>query len=333
MAVVSERRRPIFDDALKAAEHLEAVLDPGEVLLFGSVARDRQGAGSDLDLVLVFDDLGDYAQRRELEVRARRAVAQATGLASDVRVTDRAEWDVRTKRCRSSFEAHIAAHAVTLSSRPPKTDIDWDKEIGMAPSDEQQAAASLNNTSQALNSLQPHLRPYDDESEALSAGDFEYAGELEHTRMLNICAQSQMVMETSLKALIHALKEPHPVNTHDIGGLIDAVGDQLAGPAADGLEAALGPLTSEQASVWREAGTYPADRFIQGDPQQATPEFAAQMAHAATQMATTSIALITQQLGYQTAEAQKALARCRRIDQKLSTLDTPDRSPHPDIGL
>ncbi len=62
----------------------------------------------------------------------------------------------------------------------------------------------------------------------MSAGDFEYADDLEHSRMLNICAYSQIVMETSLKALIHALKGPHPANIHSIGGLIDAAGAQQA---------------------------------------------------------------------------------------------------------
>ena len=213
MALASDHRRPTLGDARRAADALREALDPGVVLLFGSVACGRQQAGSDLDFVLVFDDLGDYAQRRELAVRAAEAVAKATGIASDVRVTDRPEWEVRTKRCRSTFEAHIVAHAVTLASRPPSSPINWQKEIGTAPTDEQQSADSLDNTTHALNSLLPLLEPSGHESDALSAGDFEYAEDLERSRMLNVCAYSQVVMETSLKALIHALKGPPPIPT------------------------------------------------------------------------------------------------------------------------
>ena len=82
-------------------------------------------------------------------------------------------------------------------------------------------------------------------------------------------------METSLKALIHALKGPHPVNIHSIGGLIDAAGAQLSPHDAVQLESCLDKISPQDASVWRETSTYPADARIKGDPQAATPEFAA----------------------------------------------------------
>ena len=210
MVLAGERRTPTIDDAHTAAAHLASILDPAEVLLFGSVARGGQIPNSDLDLVLIFDDLGDYANRQELAVQAMEAVAEATGIASDVRITDRPEWEIRAKHCRSTFEAHIASHALTLTSRPPTTPINWNKEIGMAPSDEQQAADSLDNTTHALDTLLPLMEPSTHESDALLAGDLRYADRMKRSRMLNICAQAQTVMETSLKALIHALKGPHP---------------------------------------------------------------------------------------------------------------------------
>lgn len=317
MAVVSERRSPTIDDARAAARHLSAVLDPAEVLLFGSVARGTQDPNSDLDLILVFDDLGDYANRRMLAVQAMDAVAAATGMASDVRITDRPEWETRTRRCTSTFEAHIASHAVTLATRPPRTAIDWDKEIGMAPTDEQQAAASLENTVHALNSLLPLLRPSAHESDALSVGDLPYADDMRHSRLLNVCAQAQTVMETALKALIHALKGPHPENIHSIGGLIAAAGEHLADVDTERLRAALGSVSPEQASVWRQSGTYPADLGIVGDPSSATEDFAAQMGGAAAEMARSCIHLIEAELGRQPPPARAALAQGDRIDREL----------------
>ncbi len=306
-----------MEDAHRAADCLSRLFDPGEILLFGSVAKGDPSLGSDIDLVLVFDDLGDYSECRAIVQQAQEAVEQATGLASDIRVTDRPEWEIRSKRCRSTFEAHIAAHAVTLSSRPPKTAINWHKEIGMAPSDEQQAADSLENTTNALNDLLPALRPYQHESDALLAGDIKYADSMERSRLLNLCGQAQLVMETALKALIHALKGPHPEHTHSIGGLLRVAAGQLEHPTASRLAATLGPITPGEASVWRETGTYPADRRVQGDPEEATPEFAAHMAIAAAGMARVCINLITDELGAPPPAAELALIQCQRIQEEI----------------
>lgn len=319
MAVVSERRSPTIDDARAAARHLSAVLDPAEVLLFGSVARGTQDQNSDLDLILVFDDLDDYANRRKLAVRAMDAVAEVTGVGCDVRITDRPEWETRTRRCASTFEAHIASHAITLATRPPRSAIHWDKDIGMAPTDEQQAAASLENTVHALNSLLPLLRPSAHESDALSAGDARYADDMRHSRLLNVCAQAQAAMEAALKALIHALKGPHPENIHSIGGLIAAAGEHLADVDAEVLGAALGPVSPVQASIWRQTGTYPADLGIVGDPSSATEEFAARMSAAAVGVTKACIKLIEAELGHRPPAARPALAQCDRINQELSS--------------
>ena len=294
-------------------------MNPGEVLLFGSVAQGAQGPGSDLDLVLVFDDLGDYADRRLIAERARQTVLGATGFGCDVRVTDRLEWEIRTKRCRSTFEAHIASQAVTLVSRPPLGAIDWDKEIGMAPSDADQAARSLNNAVNALTKLLLALGPSIEERDALREGDLDEAVSLKHSRLLSVCEQSQTVVETSLKALIHALEGDHPGKVHGISHLLDAVGEHLPPPDARRLASCLGSISPQDASVWREAGTYPDDVDIAGDPDAATDEFSAQMAKAAAEMASACISLIEYQLGWIPPAAPQALNRIDQIQQKLPT--------------
>ena len=55
-----------------------AHLDAGIVLLYGSVAMANATEDSDIDLCLVFDDLGDYSQRQSLKNTAQDAVEQAT---------------------------------------------------------------------------------------------------------------------------------------------------------------------------------------------------------------------------------------------------------------
>ena len=190
----------------------------------------------------------------------------------------------------------------------------------MAPSDEQQAADSLENTTNALNNLFGLLYPFHHERDALLAGDIKYANSMERSRLLNLCGQAQLVMETALKALIHALKGPHPEHTHSIGGLLRAAATQLERPTASRLAATLGPITPGEASVWRETGTYPADRRIQGDHKKATPEFSAHMAAAAADMARLCIDLITDELGAPPPAAELALIQCQRIQEEIELI-------------
>ena len=286
-----------MDDARRAAASVSD-LDPGMVLLFGSVARGEQHPGSDLDLCLIFDDLGDYSQRRDLSEAAGDRIRSATGFSVDVRVTDRAEWRKRTVECKSSFERHIASHAVPLASRPPARPIDYAKEIGMAPSDAAQAEGALANTLHGLYSLNRQLPPDETEREADNPAE---AARMKQSRMLDICASAQMVMETALKALVHALEGDHPDRTHDIGGLIrHASTAGLSGEQAKKLHNAMGSVTGKQASVWRETGAYPFDIDIPGNPADATPQFAAQMAAAAVGIAQECAHLVDTVLGTET---------------------------------
>ena len=326
----SKHQPPAVGDARRATEHIGRILDPAEVLVFGSVARGCSTGGSDVDLVVVFDDLGDYAQRRELAHQARAAAEQAIGFACDVRVTDRAEWKIRTEQCRSSFEAHIASCAITLASRPPKAPIDWDKPIGKPATDAQQAAATLAKTAHSLTTIYASLSPSSYEADALAEGDTAMAHSLRRSRLLGVCEHAQIAMETSLHALICARRAPHPENARDIRGLIDAARRNL-GPAHTALiDAALGPLTPDQISIWRHASTYPATPLPGADPDTATPQFAAQMAKAATKLAAAAISLIEQALGHRPAQAQQALRRCAGIDQQLQpqTHEAPQQPLH-----
>ncbi|WP_420431931.1 nucleotidyltransferase domain-containing protein [Candidatus Poriferisocius sp.] len=322
---------PSVGDARRAAERISRVLDPAEVLVFGSVARGCATAGSDVDLVVMFDDLGDYTQRRELAHQARTAAEQADGFACDARVTDRAEWRVRTTQCRSSFEAHIASCAITLMSRPPKSPIDWDKKIGKPATDEQQAVAILAKTTHSLNTILAYLRPPPSEADALAEDDTDRAHQMQHSRLLSVCEHAQIAMETSLQALICARRAPHLENTRSICGLIDAARRHLDPAQAALIDATLGPLAPDQISIWRHTSTYPATPLPGADPNAATPEFAAQMAAAAVQLAATAISLIEQALGHQPAQAQQALRRCASIEQQLPAQSREGRE-HPPRG-
>jgi len=309
---------PTLDDARRAAASVSE-MDPGLVLLFGSVARGEQRPGSDLDLCLVFDDLGDYSQRRSLIAYARRRICDATGFAADVRVTDRAEWRKRTVECKSSLERHIASHAVSLMSRPPARPVDYAKEIGMAPSDAAQAERSLTSTISALTSLNARLPAESTELEARSSADAE---RIRHVRMLDICTSAQSVMEAALKSLICALEGDHPERTHNIGDLIlHASASGLSGEQARQLRGAMGAITGKQASVWREVSTYTGDIYLPGDPADATPQFATDMAIAAVAMAQECALIADAALGAETDNSATVKRLAAETSERIPLID------------
>jgi predicted nucleotidyltransferase len=65
--------RPVRDWVPEVVEDVVAAFDPVRVILFGSVARAEEGPGSDLDLLVLFDDVG-VEDRRSLMGRIRGAI-------------------------------------------------------------------------------------------------------------------------------------------------------------------------------------------------------------------------------------------------------------------
>jgi predicted nucleotidyltransferase len=65
---------PTLADAAAMAERIKAQWPEAEIWLFGSVARDRVGRGSDIDLAVVLPDAALAARRRsEVVAELRRA--------------------------------------------------------------------------------------------------------------------------------------------------------------------------------------------------------------------------------------------------------------------
>ena len=77
-----EHAPPSIQDARRAAEML-----PGSVRLFGSVARGEATASSDIDLLVVLDDV-DYGQVSSIAGELRWEAHTRTGLPLDIWVLD-----------------------------------------------------------------------------------------------------------------------------------------------------------------------------------------------------------------------------------------------------
>ena len=217
--VITKKAPPCVADARKVAKAI-ATDGVSAVLLFGSVARGQAGSYSDIDLVVIHDDL-DYGTRRDRSSELERLAAGVANHPVFLHVTDWPEWNTRKTDVSSSLERVIAPETVVLFEREPAR-VRWGKEIGLPSSDREEAAVRLDNAVNALFGLYDHLRMGPAEEAALDTGDpdsYEYAM---RRRMSDICAKAQMAMESSLKSLIH-LAGARPAQTHDLEALVQAL--------------------------------------------------------------------------------------------------------------
>lgn len=279
---------PTLEHAMAASELLAAE-GASTVLLFGSLAEGTARAGSDIDLVAVFDDI-DYDERYPRRWVLEARCSAAAGVPVEVHVTDRPEWQHRTDNVRSSFEAAIAASAKTLFERAPRPGaVSWDKEIGMPDDNLGEAMQRLVNVEQSLGEMAVACRPRPDETRLID-GREEVDARLRASRLRGLCADASMAVENSLKTW-SALRGVHSERTHSVARLIE-----LARPLPDAFEEALRPLQAntlrpsresyDDVSSWRIGGTYPSAL------PQATPERTEQLARHLTRAAV-SVAEIT----------------------------------------
>lgn len=245
------------------------------VLLHGSVATGTARAGSDIDLVAVFDDI-DYAERYPRRWRLEAKCSAAAGVPVEVHVTDWPEWRHRTCDVGSSFEASVARHAQTLLEREPQPGtVRWDKEIGMPDSNLAEAIQRMSDVCQSLGGMIRACRLDDHETRTVD-GHTEAIVAVQQRRLRALCADASMTIENALKAW-NALKGAPSQRTHSIAKLL-----HKARPLPETLEQALAPLHAntirpsrepyDDVSSWRIGGTYPSAL------PQATPETTARLA-------------------------------------------------------
>ncbi len=245
-----------MSDARRAADALVAA-GVGRVLLFGSVARGEGCERSDIDLVAIYDDLGDYSERRKHRCDLERRAGDATGRRVDVMVTDAAEWAVRTTKVPCSVEARIAGYAVEVAEADHRKDIDWDKEIGLPSDPAAELQHRLTDMTNAVAALTDWLRPTARESAAAADRDRSELAFHEDRRWMRAMGEVHMVIECAAKATHVATLGTAAPYDHRIDALIGsqptAVRDAFRDAAQDnGVD--LGAL-----HIWRSAAAYSAD--------------------------------------------------------------------------
>ena len=248
--VVLAKSAPTREDAQRAAE---AVADHGatRVLLFGSVAKGTAKVHSDIDLVAIFDDLGDYSDRWDRQENLMAETQARVGHSVHVHVTDFPEWRKRTTEVTASFEASIATYAVALIDGEPAVSPDWGKRIGRVDNNLEEAKRRFDDVVDHCIDLNGRLSPDKFEAAAEEPEDKE-SDRL--NRMRKLCGDAGRTIEASIKVLV-SLEGTPPEKVHDIADLLDQLQDRrLVRNLRQAVDAA--GLTTGEISRWHVKSNY-----------------------------------------------------------------------------
>ena len=254
MGVVDRGFVPTLAEAERAAK-VVAGEGAGRVLLFGSVARGKAHYHSDIDLMVIFDDL-DYAVREELTLQLERLAGAEVGCSVDVHLTDRPEWKMRTEQVVTSFESRVKNHALLLVDRE-SGEVDWDKEMVMPASDWEEAVERVRQVGNALVAIQGHLVPTDYQRLMEQTGQEMEAFAVYEQRLALGCAAGHLTVETAVKSLIHLSAAPQ---AQPWGHEIDKLLPQLPEPHRSEIQTRLASLGVKNLQKWQQQARY--ERFV-----------------------------------------------------------------------
>ena len=232
----------------------------GRVLLFGSVARGEAHLHSDIDLMVIYDNL-DYAVRQDLTMELERLARAEVDCPVDVHLTDRPEWKMRTEQVVTSFESRVKGQALVMVDEPPG-EVDWDKETVMPASDYEEAVERLRHVANALVGVQGSLVPTFYQRLMVEEGnEMEAFAEYEQRLALG-CAAGHLAVETAVKSLIHLSSSPagRPWG-HDIEELVD----QLQEPHKGEIDTRLVGVGVKNLQRWQQQARY--ERFVTATPE------------------------------------------------------------------
>ena len=275
---IVEHAAPSIRDARRAAEML-----PGSVRLFGSVARGEATESSDIDLLVILDDV-DYGRVSSIAGGLRWEAHNRTGLPLDVWVLDWPRWESNIVH-PFTLEGRALTDGRWLRYVPPGADVKWEKKV--APT-----KVRIDLLKNAINTLNSHLTAITNELSGIDNDErlgIEYKDESFYWRslaarlgrMLHFC---HGVLEQAFVVIDHLVVVAHPKvekAQHGLRGTYEAFGEELKGDFHNMLASAGVDIdeTLERAEVvgewlkwaqdWGSIGTYhPADELSEDRARQ-----------------------------------------------------------------
>ena len=259
MGLVDTGFVPTLADAERAAKAVTGE-GAGTVLLFGSVARGDAHPHSDIDLMVILDDL-DYGVRQDLTAELEGLARLEVGCSVDVHLTDRPEWKMRTEQVATSFESRVKRQALLMVDNKPR-EVDWDKEMTMPESDYEEAVERLRQVENALEGIAAGFVPTFSQRLMEESGQEVKAFSYYETRLARGCAAGRLAVETAVKSLIHLSSSPE---SQPWGHEIDKLLDQLREPHHSEIEARLAEVGVTNLQRWQAQARY--ERFVKATPE------------------------------------------------------------------
>ena len=162
---------PTVSDARAAAAAVaEWVPEVVRIGLFGSVARGDASPHSDIDLLVVVEDLDYPADRPRLAGEVRSAARRATPFPVGAVVTDVTEW-ARRSSLRTTIEREISRGLLTLydNGDERRLSVAWEKAMEKASTDLGEAYVRLGEAAAAYRGALRWLTPSSAAADRLTA--------------------------------------------------------------------------------------------------------------------------------------------------------------------
>lgn len=260
---------PTVEIAAAAAEAIaQSVPGVRRICLYGSVARGEAGPDSDIDLLVVFDDL-DYAERKQIAGQCLNAAYDGSIVGEhrvSVVASDEAEWKLRSNLL-TSFERAISTDLVEVhrSYAPiPVSNGETDKPV----SDLDEAYELINSIRVAYDRAIGAFLPQRKELNLQDDDPDEQLSWYQYDRYVTIVTHTDMVLEISLKSLHHLIGSDPPANSHRLAVLLDGLPSDVI--ETDKALQAISPLRVDRLPAgefdsddlrevftnWRVHGTY-----------------------------------------------------------------------------
>lgn len=165
------KQPPTVDDARAAAAAVaERMPEVVRIGLFGSVARGDARPHSDIDLLVVVEDLDYPADRPRLAGEVRSAARRAVSYPVGVVVTDVTEW-ARRSSLRTTIERDISRGLLTLydNGAERRLSVAWEKAMEKASTDLGEAYVRLGEAAATYRGALRWLSPGSAENKARRA--------------------------------------------------------------------------------------------------------------------------------------------------------------------